>query len=1156
MNFAPLSAFRPAHRRPGLPVWIALRIIGTLGTMAGGTAAAATVLTDIQITGASNSIAAGATLTVAGTGEVYAAPGSVLDFKWATLALPESLQLKNLKLEGASLQVLADGVLTFNSGSSLVAASGSSVDLSAANVTFPSSVVLTSATQTLAGKTFASPTFTGTVATGDKDVVFSLTAPSTGDVNYYAPLQWGTGSRYSLSGGRSIFNSVDDNVGGINYNPTLVPGDVAYSIAFESKFYNPPQGVDTEFYYSWNGPVGVNPESGGRSSRRIFQTNVSWGTAAGAPATKPMGYTQWSFDVNKFFVDNGANYNGAFLLDFTTSPQPLMTWHGAFNLEYGLTLGGAINQSDNTSSNQLRGATLLSAGNAYYSFAAGNNALLTLANSTGDTGLRLQRGESSSEYMVVGGGAGGGLFGGASNAHYFDSVTNGGSVGSLRDFAFRASFNGGSSYTSALLIQPRNGLVQIPFTTASTSTGTGALVVSGGIGAAGRLNAGEVYTAGAIRSYAEETSAFAQLANGYASPSLTLNSNAAGNFRTIDFSYGSPATRLWRVGYAGFNSSTYLNFESGTGMALSLAANGDATFYSTTSATSTSSGALVVAGGLGLGGNLHVGGSVVQAGGGTFSGTSGALALSAAGTNQNVTLTPSGSGSVLVKGPLTATGRITAGEVLSNGALRSSDAGSNAFAELHNNGTNPSLTLNSNAAGNFRTIDFSYGSPATRLWRVGYAGFNSSTYLNFESGTGMALSLAANGDATFYSTTSATSTSSGALVVAGGLGLGGNLHVGGSVVQAGGGTFSGTSGALALSAAGTNQNVTLTPSGSGSVLVKGPLTATGRLSTTATTASTSPSTGALVVAGGFGLTGDMFIGGTISFADGGQLAKSASTLSLSAGGTDRSITLTPTGTGSVIAAGPFVVAGNHTVNSTSAATSTATGAFTVAGGVGIQKKLFLGDDLSLIPRSSEASSIRLSGTAVTDTPGLWFRDGGTPTAANVALAGTTSATILNAPTGGSVSLRVGDTGYVTVAPSAMTLWSIPLKVTSSTASISTTTGSATFAGGIGVEGRTTTKTLSVGGGSAVDLILTVLASLDFPSIAPNGGVQDLTVSVPGASLADAVNVVEGGGAFAPSGLVLRGIVTAADTVTVRATNVTTAAIDPPTLPFRVTIISF
>lgn len=84
--------------------------------------------------------------------------------------------------------------------------------------------------------------------------------------------------------------------------------------------------------------------------------------------------------------------------------------------------------------------------------------------------------------------------------------------------------------------------------------------------------------------------------------------------------------------------------------------------------------------------------------------------------------------------------------------------------------------------------------------------------------------------------------------------------------------------------------------------------------------------------------------------------------------------------------------------------------------------------------------------------------------------------------------------------------------------------------------------------------LTATASLDFPAVAANGGSQDLTVTVTGAKAADPQPVVSLG---LPSGLnaglVFHGFVSADDTVTVRATNATTGAINPAAFTCRVEV---
>lgn len=130
-----------------------------------------------------------------------------------------------------------------------------------------------------------------------------------------------------------------------------------------------------------------------------------------------------------------------------------------------------------------------------------------------------------------------------------------------------------------------------------------------------------------------------------------------------------------------------------------------------------------------------------------------------------------------------------------------------------------------------------------------------------------------------------------------------------------------------------------------------------------------------------------------------------------------------------------------------------------------------------------------------------------------------------------------------------------LVVASTTASTSPTTGAALVGGGLGVAGRTSTTTLAVSStGTASDGIWSATATLDFPSITANGGTQDLTITVTGAATGDSVHI---GLPTAPSaGVVFQGWVSAANTVTIRATNCTASAIDPASATYRATVQSF
>jgi hypothetical protein len=528
-----------------------------------------------------------------------------------------------------------------------------------------------------------------------------------------------------------------------------------------------------------------------------------------------------------------------------------------------------------------------------------------------------------------------------------------------------------------------------------------------------------------------------------------------------------------------------------------------------------------------------------------LTGASGSLALTAGGTNQNISLTPSGSGVVVFAGPVriaspTASTSTTTGALVVEGGVGisgslysanyattgtvSSKGSGNSSASMNSSSNSATLNLISDSIGNYRTINFGYGGSPIVNWRLGYNGYFPNTWIGlYNNVSGGAMMLDGNNNLYLGNKNTAMAGSY-------------NLALEGGVIdtRTPAPIVLRQNGATALTIANSTLSATFT----------------------STAQSTSTTNGALVIAGGVGIAGNQFLGGSLNLSGGGVLTGASGSLALTAGGTNQNISLTPSGSGVVVFAGPVSTSGPLTVGATTNSTSTSTGALVVGGGVAVQKRTSLGDDLVLTPTSSTAATVRLSGTAVADVPGIWFRDGGAPTAANAALSGSSTATILNGPSGGTVNLRIANTNFLTLGTNAATLQGVPLNVTATTASISQTTGSATFGGGIGVNGRTSTKTLSVGNGAALDLILTVISVLDFPSVGANGGIQDLAVTLTGADLGDSVNIVEASGSFIPAGIALRAIVTAPNTVTVRASNVTTAAIDPASAAYRITLMSF
>jgi hypothetical protein len=112
-------------------------------------------------------------------------------------------------------------------------------------------------------------------------------------------------------------------------------------------------------------------------------------------------------------------------------------------------------------------------------------------------------------------------------------------------------------------------------------------------------------------------------------------------------------------------------------------------------------------------------------------------------------------------------------------------------------------------------------------------------------------------------------------------------------------------------------------------------------------------------------------------------------------------------------------------------------------------------------------------------------------------------------------------------------------------------------GAFGITGRATVNNLRVGPtttGTPITLIVSATAVLDFASIAGDGVYEDKTITVTGAAVGAAVEL---GLPIAPTaGIIFSAFVSATNTVSVRATNITPAAIDPVSATYRVTVFNF
>lgn len=90
----------------------------------------------------------------------------------------------------------------------------------------------------------------------------------------------------------------------------------------------------------------------------------------------------------------------------------------------------------------------------------------------------------------------------------------------------------------------------------------------------------------------------------------------------------------------------------------------------------------------------------------------------------------------------------------------------------------------------------------------------------------------------------------------------------------------------------------------------------------------------------------------------------------------------------------------------------------------------------------------------------------------------------------------------------------------------------------------------VGSGSTINKILTASASLNFPSISA-ASQADLTITVTGAAVGDEVAMALP--AAPAAGIVFNAFVSATNTVTIRASNITGSPVDPAAATYSVLV---
>lgn len=400
------------------------------------------------------------------------------------------------------------------------------------------------------------------------------------------------------------------------------------------------------------------------------------------------------------------------------------------------------------------------------------------------------------------------------------------------------------------------------------------------------------------------------------------------------------------LGFDGSNNLILLDSSVGPSK---MAMNSQFAFTNTTASTSATTGALTIAGGLGISGRLNVG-----------------------GTETNLISTSSSSQRLFLQNN---TNRIVHGVVVGD------------------------------SAGDYHVYDLSNNR---RI--LGY--YNTNT-LNLCNTTGVTQVLG---------TTASTSTSTGALLVAGGVGISGRLSastISGTLITASQpnitqvGTLSSlTAGTINVTTEitvpePTSSNHAVTKSYADALAVSASLNPSSILSLTNTTQSTDPSNGALVVSGGVGIGGNLFVGGgtmrlsssltqaTLQIQHSSRIFNLNSVEGDSSGdlhlrdftnartvwgyyqATQRvnfpmTVDSTSVTTGCVTMAGGCGIAknlkvgGSVALQSTTQSTSTSTGALVVSGGIGVAGNIHVGGEI----RRSTNSVINL-GPASNNIRGIY-----------------------------------------------------------------------------------------------------------------------------------------------------------------------------------------